>query len=234
VTAGIVAELQGQAPLEGLAVRDPRLGFDSGAPALRLPAADLRVPRSKVARERKRHLRPPADAWMEPRPESLQKRELCPVPNRIASRVRTEAEIQPHDRAPSAHVGDGDPLKLAMFEAPELAVGSTRRSGRLAQAQPGRDSGLAMLLAETTKRISRSASTTISWAFSRSHRAEGCTVRLHRRSTGTPGRIGGPCYASRNNGRWSGPNHAPRALPAAPCYASRNMRVLTRRVAPND
>jgi hypothetical protein len=190
VTEGIVAELQGQAPLEGLAVRDSRLGFDAGEPAFRLPAADFRVPRSKVALKRKRHLGSPAQAWMKARPESLEQDQLRAISDRVPGRIGANAQIQPDDRAPRAHVDDPDAIQLAMFEAPELGVDSSGRSGRLAQAQPRRDPGLAMLLAEPSKRISGPASASISWSFSRSHRAEGCNARLHRRLTGRPAWIG--------------------------------------------
>jgi hypothetical protein len=222
MTDWIVALLQGQASLECLDVGELGLSFDAGTPSRRGRAAYHGVPGSKVAVDRKRHLRAPAEAWMESHPEAFEQCELSTISNRIARRIRTDAQVEPQDRAPGANVGDADAIQLAMFEAPQLAVGSPGRSGRIAQAQSGRDPGVPMLLAETTKRVSRSPAASISWTFSRSHRREGCTAGLHRRSTGAPPRIDRLCYASRNNERRSGPNRTGQPVPAAPCYASRN------------
>jgi hypothetical protein len=216
MTDWIVADLQGQAPLEGLAVRDPRLGFDSGAPVLRLPAADFRVPRPKVALKRKRHLRSPAQAWMKARPKALQERELCPVPDRIARRIRADTQVEPHDRAPGSNVGDADAIQLAMFEAPQLAVRSPGSSGSIAQAQSGRDPGVAMLLAETPERIAGSSPTAICRSLSRTHRAEGCAVGLHWRCTADS------CFGRRNKGRTRGPIRTPNGVVAAICCGGRN------------
>jgi hypothetical protein len=218
VTAGIVAVFQGQASLKCLEVGEPRFRLDTSAPFRRGRTAYHCVPGSEVGLDRKRDLRAPAEAWMESHAKAFEQRELSTIPYRIASRIRTDTKVEPHDGAPGSNVGDADAIQLAMFEAPQLAVGSPRCSGRIAQAQAGSNSGAAMLLAETPECIAGSPPTAIGWAFSRSHWAKGCADGLRWRFTA------GPRFGTRNNGRTTGPIRAGHAVPTAICAGSRDNR----------
>jgi hypothetical protein len=151
---------------------------------------------------------------MEPRPEALQKRELCPVPNRIASRVRTEAEIQPHDRAPSPDVSDADAIQLAVFEAQELLMRDTRGCGHVAKTQARANTREAMLLPYSSKRLAGSSATSISRTLSRSH-------DLNGRGSRFTGAHLGRWSASRTNGRTRSRIWPSRPGPTAPWSASR-------------
>jgi len=184
VTVRIVAVLQGQASLEGLAVREFGLGLDPGTPRGWVCTADVRVPGPEVSLDGQWNLRPPAQGCMQALPKAFEQRQLRPVTDRVAGRVSTKTEIQPNDRAPRPDVGDAHPIELASLETPQLAMGGTGRSTSIAQAESGGHPGVAMLLTEASDRIPGPASAAIFRPFSRSHGAEECVVGLHRRSTG--------------------------------------------------
>jgi len=184
VTVRIVAVLQGQASLEGLAVREFGLGLDPGTPRGWFRTADVGVPGPEIALDWQRNLRPPAQARMEALSKAFEQRQLRSVPDRITSGVGPQAEIESEDRAPRPDVGDAHPIELASLETPQLAMGGTGRRTSIAQAESGGHPGVAMLLTEASDRIPGPASAAISRPFSRSHGAEECVIGLHRRSTG--------------------------------------------------
>ena len=125
VTAGIVPQLVPEASLEGLAVGDPRLGLDTGAPSHRLSSGDLGVPRAQIAVDRERHLGSPAKRRMESRPESLQKSQLRPIPNRIAGRIGAESEIEPDHGTRSSEVGDRHAIEFPLVQVARAGCATT-------------------------------------------------------------------------------------------------------------
>jgi hypothetical protein len=85
-----IALLQAQFPLERLHVHDHGLRFDR-EPPIRPP--DDRVPRPKIALDRQGNLRAPAEARVYLRPQPREKSGLVRIPNRIASRVGPQPDV---------------------------------------------------------------------------------------------------------------------------------------------
>ncbi len=173
VTDGIVSEFQGEPPLQGLAVGDPRLRLDPSPPAVRWRAADLRVPRPEVAIDREWHFRAPAERWVEPRAKPLEKRKLRPVADRIAGRIGADREVkadEPRTTPPELRHRTCDPSS-PRSNRPELAVRRARRGRDLAQTQARGDAGESVRRSPTRRTRSRqSPSSAIGRAFARSHR----------------------------------------------------------------
>jgi hypothetical protein len=109
---------------------------------------------------------------MEPVSEALQEPQLRPIPDRIASRVGTECQVQPDDCAPGSDIGDADAVQFATLETEELLMGRTRCSGDLPNAQAGADSSQSMLLPYATEAVTRSSAPPIRWSLSISHGAD--------------------------------------------------------------
>lgn len=208
MTAGIVAELERQLPLECLRIRDPRLRLDTAAPPSRSRAADLRVPRPQVAVNRERYLRAPAKARVEDGSQSFEQSLRGRIPERVAARIGSERKIQSDYGAPRANVADVYDLELATFEPPEFGIGRSRRIRARSQTQPTGDSRLPVLAPETAAGLSGSAPTAIARSIPRSHFHEPSTGALGWRSTGSSVTVTGRRrYLWRHKGpARSGPN----------------------------
>jgi hypothetical protein len=169
VTVRVVAILERQPSLEGLAIRYVRLGLDAGAPPGRQRTADVRIPSSEIALDRQGHLRAPAKAWMESGPESLKQRQLRPIPDGIARRIGADAQVQPNDSAPGTEFRNGYAIEIAVFESCDLLMRRTRSRGDVSKAQSRPDPRKSMVLTHASERISGSSSAAIVRSFSRSH-----------------------------------------------------------------
>ena len=170
MTAGIVTQFQGEAPLEGLAVGDLRFGLDPCLPMPGVRASDLGVPGSEVSLDRQRHLRPPANDWMEARAKPLQEGKLRPIPDRIARWKRPDREIEPKNREPRPHLGNRRPIDLAALKSAQLASRAARGSRAVAEAEPGCDACVPVVLAETKQRRPHAPSSAIVRPFPGTHR----------------------------------------------------------------
>lgn len=80
-----VALLEGDAALNGLQVFENGLCLHRDRPA---DATDHGVPGSSVVLNRQRHLRPPAEGWIEPHAESFENALLPRIADRVACRIR--------------------------------------------------------------------------------------------------------------------------------------------------
>jgi hypothetical protein len=139
MTDWIVADLQLEASLQGLTVRDVRLGLDSDPPSLRRPAGHLPVPCPQVALDREWHLGPPAQRWVKSGPEPLEQGQLSPIADRIAGRIGADAEVQTNDRAVRRHEFQRWVANDAALKSAHLRVGDADRLGHgsLAEARRG-------------------------------------------------------------------------------------------------
>lgn len=183
MTAGIVPQLVPEASLEGLAVGDLRLGLDPGAPWRRLPSGDLGVPRAEIAVDRERHLGSPAERRMKSRPETLQKRQLRPIPNRISGRVGADRQVEPDDGAIGRYERKVRILDLAPLELPDSCMRRADSAPDLRLAQTGSDPGEAAIGCHATQGITATPSSPIRDALSNSHCARSWHTALHSRST---------------------------------------------------
>jgi len=139
MTGRIVADLQLQASLQGLTVRNVRFGLDSDPPSLPGRARHLRVPCPQVALDRQRHFRPPTQRWMKSGPEPLEQGQLSAIADRIARRIRANAEVQPDDRAVRRHEFQRWVTNDAALKSTYLRVGDADRfcHRSLAEARRG-------------------------------------------------------------------------------------------------
>lgn len=168
----IVAHLQAETSLQGLAIGDPRFGLDAGSPRIWRPSADIGVPRSEVALDREWHLGSPSEAWVQPRPQSLEERELSAVPDRIAGGVRTDRQVQSDHRAATADCRDGDSVHVSALETHDLLMRDAARRRDVTEAQPGADPRLTVLTTQSLERLTGAAPASVGWSFSRSHPAD--------------------------------------------------------------
>ena len=201
MTDWIVADLQLEASLQGLTVRNVRFGLDSDSPSLSRRARDLRVPGSEVALDRERHFGPPKKGWMEASPEPLEQGQLSAIADRIARRIGADAEVQPNDSAPRPDLGDGHTIQVPSFESRELLMRRTRCSGDVPKAQARRHSRHSMLLADAPERVPGTSSASIVGSLSRSHALD------HRRWLFADGQplLGPPAGPTGSWGAESGP-----------------------------
>jgi hypothetical protein len=169
VTVGVVALLEAHAALEHPAIRDMCLGLDPGAPRPRFVAADFGVPRPRIARDWQRYLGAPTQAGVQPRPEPFEKRQLRPIPDRIAGGVRAEGKIKPHDGAPSTDFLDGQSIELSALESPQLAVGSAGRGRCVTEAQARTFSRQPMVGGEPVQSFACPSATTVGRPLSSTH-----------------------------------------------------------------
>ena len=163
VTVRVVAELQAEAPFERLAVADPRLCLDPGAPPLWVAAAaaDLRVPRPEVTFDRERHLGSPAEPRMEPHSQSLEERELRPIPDRVPGRVCADHEIHPDHGAVGAEERKVRRINLVPLEPSHLGVRDPNGFGHICLAESGRQSRAPKIVRESPHGVSASSSPSI-------------------------------------------------------------------------
>lgn len=197
MTNRVVSCLQTESTLEGLAVRDPRFGFNADSPGLRLQTADFCVPRPEVVLDWEWHLRSPAQPRVQPASKPLEEHELGAIPDRITGRVCADREIQPDRRTPAADGRDGNPVQLPTLEPHDLLVRGTGRRCNVPDTEPGAHARQAMLLSQPAECITGASPASIGWSFSRSHAAD----HRERRS---PADQSSAWSASRTNGR-SGP-----------------------------
>lgn len=169
MTVGVVAELQGKLALERLPIADPRLSLDPRAPRPRFATADVGVPRAEVVFDGKWHLGAPAKGRVEPPAKSLQQGELRPVADRVAGWVGPEAEIEPKDGEPRAHILDRYAMKRPVLETQQLLVRSARGIRAVPKGEAGRDSGDPVLLAGANEGEARPAPAAVRGSISRSH-----------------------------------------------------------------
>jgi hypothetical protein len=169
VTAGIVAQLQGELSLESLTIRNPGFRLDSRAPRPRIAPADLGVPGAQVAFDRKRNLASPAEARRKPYAKPFEERELGPIANRVADRERAQRQVEPQNGKPGAELRHTQAFHLAAFEPPDPWVGRTRRASARAKAQARGDSGFAVFATQAPKRIARAPSAAIRWTLTGRH-----------------------------------------------------------------
>lgn len=147
MTVAVVAEFEGELALERLPVRDARLRLDAGAPRSRVATADLRVPGSEIAVDGERNLGPPAERRVESRPQSFEQSQLGSVPNRIASWVGADGQVEPDDSAPRAKLLDGEAIELTTLEPNELLVRCAGGGRAISKAETGADACHPVLLA---------------------------------------------------------------------------------------
>lgn len=196
MTAGIVAQLQGELALKSLPVRDPRLGFKPCPPWPWLAPADLSVPGPHVAVDGERDLRTPAEARGEPSAESFEQRELRAIADRVTGGVRPHRQVEAQDAEPGTKLWNVEAQDLPSFEPAQLRVRRPRGGRARAQAQARGGPSLAVLAAKAPKRIARAASSSISWSFTSGHSRAAWRWTLHRRLTAR--------YARHTNGRSGG------------------------------
>ena len=183
MTTGVIAEFQGEAALEGLAIGDARLRLDSCAPRLRVTSADLRVPRPEVALERERYLGSPAERWMEPRPQSLEERQLCPIPDRIPGGVGADREVQPKDGAIRTEEAEIRILNVTALKSTDPRVRRADCPPHVSLAQAGSNPGKPSVVRHPTHGIPTATSSTIRGSFSTDHQRPSCHEGLHWQST---------------------------------------------------
>ena len=218
----IVAELPSELALERLAVGDPRLGLDAGAPTARIAAPDNCVPGAEVAFDRERNLRTPEQVGMESSAKTVEDGELSPIPDRIATRIDLQHQVVTEYAEPRADVGDPHPLDLAVLEPPELRPRRTRRGGAGAETEARADACVAMFQAESPERFPGTPPAAIAWSLPGGHRRTAWSSALrHRFTCAYPGRFG-LRYVTRTNEASPGRELAPRATPASGRDAKRN------------
>ena len=139
MTDWIVADLQPEASLQGLTIRNVRFGLDSDPPSLPGRARHLRVPRPHVALDRQWHFRPPTQRWMKSGPEPLEQGQLSAIADRIARRIGADAQVQPNDREVRRHEFQRWVTNDAALKSAHLRVGDADRFGHgsLAEARRG-------------------------------------------------------------------------------------------------
>jgi len=215
MTDWVVADLQLKASLQSLTVRDVRFGLDSDPPSLPRPARHLRVPCPQVALDRERHLGPPSQRWMKSGPEPLEQGQLSAIADRIARRIRPNAEVQPNDCAPGPELGDGHSVQIPSFESRELLMRCTRGRRDIPKTQARPHSRNSVLVADAPERVSSTSSAAIVRSFSRSHALD------HQRLPFAEGQplLGPPAGPTGGWGTESGPIRGARPLlgpPAGP------------------
>jgi len=99
VTAGIVPHLEVEPALQRLGVGYVRLGLDARSPRTRIAAPDLGVPGPKVARDRNRHFRPPAEGGVESSTKAIEQRHLGAIPDRISGGEGAKSQVEAEDGA---------------------------------------------------------------------------------------------------------------------------------------
>jgi len=112
-----VPQLEREASLEGLEIARSRLGFDADPPAL---AADMPVPRAKVAGDRKRDFHAPAERAVEAPPEPTERRRVGAIADRLARGVCTRGQLEPDDRQELAQHRDRDVRREAALDPANL------------------------------------------------------------------------------------------------------------------
>jgi hypothetical protein len=182
VTAGIVAQLQGELPLERLTVRDASLGLDPGAPRPRIAPADLGVPSAQVTLDREWGLGAPPKARVEAHSEAFEQGQLSPIPDRVAGGIRADREVESEHGKPGANVGNVKSLDVTTLEAQQLGVGGAGGSRTRSQAQPRGGPRLAVLSTKPPEGIARPSSASVRWSFSGSHSGTGWQCALHHGS----------------------------------------------------
>ena len=215
MTDWIVADLQLEASLQGLTIRNVRFGLDSDPPSLRRPARHLRVPCPQVALDWQRHFRPPSQRWVKSGPEPLEQGQLSAIADRIAGRIGPNAEVQPNDGAPRPELGDRHALQIPSFESRELLMRCTRGRRDVPKTQASPHSRHSMLLADAPERVPSTSSAAIVGSFSRSHALD------HQPWPFTDGRplLGPPAGPTGGRGTGSEPIRGARPLlgpPAGP------------------
>jgi hypothetical protein len=232
VTAGVVAEFQGELAFERLPICKARLCLDAGAPSRGRPGSDLCVPRTQIALDGERDLRVPAKRGVETPPQSLQQRELRSVADRVACRVRPNRQIKAHDGTPCPKLGERHAIQSAALEAQQLLVRSTRHVGAVPQTQTRSHPCQTMLFARPDDVPSGSTATSIGTSIVRSHLAilpeaalppltsafgppRGATGERHDSQPSIGPRAGPPSGGRARNGR-SGPNQPLIGPPAGP------------------
>ena len=183
MTAGVVAELERQPTLEGLAVGDLRLGLDPSPPRRRLGADDLSIPRAQVTFDRQRHFRSPAQRWVEASAKAFKERELRPIPYRIPSRVRADREIQPDNSTIGSEKIDARIGHLAAFESTDSGVGRSDRAPDFRLAQTRRDPRESCVIGDPAHCTPGSPSSSIGRAVPDWHPSRSCQLALHSGST---------------------------------------------------
>ena len=149
--SGIVANLQGQLPLQGLKVDELGLGLDTNAPRLLAPVADDSVPGAEIAFDWEGNLDLPAQVRMKPGSEPLEERDVGSIADRISGRIGLEAELESNDREPGSNIRNDDALQLAVLKSPELRHRGARSAGHIPQAQSGTKPRLPELTSEARK-----------------------------------------------------------------------------------
>ena len=211
VPVRIVAQLAAEAAFHRLSVVDIRLRFDPASPGPWAITADDAVPSAQVARDRQRHLGPPAETEVEPDPQPFQQSELGAVAEGVARWVDPQGQIQTHHGAPSSERVDLDPSQPAVLEAPELTSRRPRRCSRGAEAESGPDPCPPMVLASASQRLGSPSSPSLRRSFSGGHRPRWSHPRLYGRSTGKSdrrwwglSRVAGQAAAGASRGRRQG------------------------------
>ena len=127
-----VPQLEREASLESLEIARSRLGFDTNPPSR---AADMSVPRPKVARDRERDLRAPAKRAVEAPPEPAQDRHVGAVADRLARGICTRRQFEPDDREEPAEHRDRDARREAALNPANLLPAQPHRATDLGLAQ---------------------------------------------------------------------------------------------------
>ena len=115
--APVVALLQGESTRESLDVAEAGLGVHGQAPPSTL---DDGVPRSAIARNRRRRLRPPTQVRRHQRAQLGQEGKLRGVADGLTGGVGAQWEVQPHDAGDQGEGHERDVLRLAKLDPTDL------------------------------------------------------------------------------------------------------------------
>ena len=184
-----IASLQTHAPVDCLCVVEDGLGLDPDSP--RVPSDD-RVPCATVAGDGQRHLRLPAQAWMQAASEALQQPCVPRVSDRVTAGVGAEGQNEPEarrvaDQHPERHV-----RSAAALDAPDLGLRDPTCLLERPLTEPRSHAGAAQLSTEVGKRLIRQAITSVVRSFSRDHRHSSSRPALYPRFI----RVDGPPHGS--------------------------------------
>lgn len=173
-----VAHLQRQLSLDRLTVGQYGLGFDRQLPPA---AADERVPRTGVARNRQWHFRPPREPGVELTPETAEQAGMPRVSKRVATRVRPHDDLKTDDRGHARHCLERRPTDSTGFDALDLRLRQSTVLGYGPETEPGTSSGGPQFPAQPDAGRASSAPGSVERTFPASHLAPAWQPALYRR-----------------------------------------------------
>lgn len=167
-----VAELRGQAALEGLPIARASFGLDANAPP---STGHDCVPCSEVAVIGERDLGPEAQGAVEACPEAVEQPRVGGVADRFTDRKDPQAEAQTDRRQQACQLMEGHIRSKSAFDSAVLRVGQSDRLPEFAAAQPAIQAGGAELAEHVSDGGSRLGSGEVGRSFSAGHRSSVAT-----------------------------------------------------------